>query len=78
MSATIDNINLYHAIMHGEQLLVKPEEAADVLRIVEAAQVSSNEKRRIRMSDSRQNGLRDRNIRNIEIINEIKREKVGF
>lgn len=44
--------NLYHAIKHGKELFVKPEEAADVLRIVEAAQVSSNKKRRIRMSGS--------------------------
>lgn len=39
--------------MKGELLLVGPEEAADVLRIVETAQVSSNKKRRIRMSNSR-------------------------
>ncbi len=41
--------NLYHAVKHGSELLVKPEEAVDVLRIIEAAQNSSIEKRRIRM-----------------------------
>ena len=41
--------NLYHAVKNGSELLVKPEEAVDVLRIVEAAQISSIEKRRIRL-----------------------------
>ena len=41
--------NLYHAFKNGSELLVKPEEAVDVLRIVEAAQISSIEKRRIRL-----------------------------
>lgn len=38
---------LYQAIRQGEPPAVKPEEAASVLRILEAAQVSSREKRRI-------------------------------
>lgn len=43
--------NLYDAIRHGKELLVKPEEAIDVLRIIEAAQQSSVLKRRICMQD---------------------------
>lgn len=39
--------NIYQAMRHGAGLLVKPEEAADVLRIVEAAQESQKQKRRI-------------------------------
>lgn len=39
--------NLYQAIRQGAPLLVKPEEATAVLQIVEAAQQSNNEKRRI-------------------------------
>lgn len=39
--------NLYRAIRRGEPLLVKPEEAADVLRILEAARKSAEEKRRV-------------------------------
>lgn len=45
--------NLYRAIEYGEQLLVTPEQAADVLRIIEAAQDSNNEKRRITMQAQR-------------------------
>ncbi len=39
--------NIYQAMRHGAGLLVKPEEAVDVLRIVEAAQESQKQKRRI-------------------------------
>lgn len=39
--------NIYQAMTCGADLLVKPEEAVDVLRIVEAAQESQNQKRRI-------------------------------
>lgn len=41
--------NIYQALMYGEELLVKPEETVDVLRIVEAAQSSYEEKRRVSM-----------------------------
>ncbi len=39
--------NIYQAMRYGAELLVKPEEAVDVLRIVEAAQESQKQKRRI-------------------------------
>ncbi len=39
--------NIYQAMTCGAELLVKPEETVDVLRIVEAAQASQNQKRRI-------------------------------
>lgn len=39
--------NIYQAMTCGADLLVKPEEALDVLRIVEAAQESQNQKQRI-------------------------------
>ncbi len=39
--------NLYKAITEGAELLVKPEETADVLKIIEAAMRSNEEKRRI-------------------------------
>lgn len=39
--------NIFHAIKDGAELLVKPEEAVDVLKIIEAAQESEKEKRRI-------------------------------
>ena len=39
--------NFYHALRSGGELLVKAEEAVDVLRIVEAAQKSQNQKKRI-------------------------------
>lgn len=39
--------NIYQAMTCGADLLVKPEEAIDVLRIVEAAQESQNQKQRI-------------------------------
>ena len=39
--------NLYRAITSGEPLLVPPEETVDVLRIIEAAQMSNAKKRRI-------------------------------
>lgn len=39
--------NFYQAMACGAELLVKPEETVDVLRIVEAAQDSQNQKRRI-------------------------------
>lgn len=39
--------NIYHALRDGAELLVKPEEAVDVLRILEAAQSSQALKRRI-------------------------------
>ena len=39
--------NLFQALIHGKDLLVKPEEAADVLKILEAAIKSDSEKRRI-------------------------------
>ncbi len=39
--------NLYRAITQGEKLLAPPEEAAEVLRILEAAQRSNAEKRRV-------------------------------
>lgn len=38
---------LYRSIRQGKPLLVKPEEAVSVLRILEAAQVSNREKRRV-------------------------------
>lgn len=41
--------NIYQAVMHGKELFVKPDEVVDVLRIVEAAQKSYEEKRRIRL-----------------------------
>lgn len=41
--------NLYQALRQGAPLLVKPEEAASVLRILEAAQKSSSEKRRVKL-----------------------------
>ena len=41
--------NFYHALRSGGELLVKPEEAVDVLRIVEAAQESQDQKQRIRL-----------------------------
>ena len=41
--------NFYHALRSGRELLVKPEEAVDVLRIVEAAQESQDQKQRIRL-----------------------------
>ena len=39
--------NLYRTITAGEPLLVPPDETADVLRIIEAAQMSNAKKRRI-------------------------------
>ena len=39
--------NLYAAITEGADLLVPPEQTADVLRIIEAAQMSNAKKRRI-------------------------------
>ncbi len=39
--------NLYRALTQGEPLLVRPEETADVLRIIEAALQSNEEKRRV-------------------------------
>ena len=39
--------NLYRAITQGDPLLVPPEETVDVLRIIEAAQMSNAKKRRI-------------------------------
>lgn len=39
--------NLYHAIVEGAELAVKPEQAVDVLRIIEAALQSGEEKRQI-------------------------------
>ena len=42
--------NLYKVITEGAELLVKPEETADVLRIIEAAIRSNDEKRRIALS----------------------------
>ena len=39
--------NLYRAIRQGEPLLVRPEDAVEVLRILEAARRSAEEKRRI-------------------------------
>lgn len=39
--------NLYRAITQGEPLLVPPEETVEVLRIIEAAQMSNAKKRRI-------------------------------
>lgn len=41
--------NIYQTIKYGADLLVKPEEAVDVLRIVEAAQDSNNQKKRIKL-----------------------------
>lgn len=41
--------NFYHALVHNKELLVKPEEAADVLKILEAAIKSNSEKRRIEL-----------------------------
>jgi predicted dehydrogenase len=37
--------NLYKAIAAGEALAVKPEQARDVIRIIEAAQQSQDERR---------------------------------
>ena len=39
--------NLYHAITEGAPLLVPPRQSVDVLKIIEAAQRSNQEKRRI-------------------------------
>ena len=41
--------NLYHAIAEGAELLVKPEQTVDVLRILEAALQSGEEQRRIEL-----------------------------
>ena len=41
--------NLYHAITEGTELAVKPEQTVDVLRIIEAALQSGEEKRRIEL-----------------------------
>ncbi len=41
--------NLYHAITEGTELLVKPEQTVDVLRIIEAALQSGEEKRQIEL-----------------------------
>ena len=41
--------NLYHAITEGAELLVKPEQTVDVLRILEAALQSGEEKRKIEL-----------------------------
>ena len=41
--------NIYQVMTCGADLLVKPEEAVDVLRIVEAAQESQDQKLRIRL-----------------------------
>lgn len=41
--------NLYQAIRKGAPPMVRPEEAAAVLRVLEAAQESSREKRRVRL-----------------------------
>lgn len=41
--------NIYQVMTCGADLLVKPEEAVDVLRIVEAAQESQDQKQRIRL-----------------------------
>lgn len=41
--------NLYHAITEGAELAVKPEQAVDVLRIIEAALQSGEEKRMIEL-----------------------------
>lgn len=39
--------NLYRAITEGAPLLVPPRQSVDVLKIIEAAQRSDQEKRRI-------------------------------
>lgn len=39
--------NIYAALMQGAELLVKPEQAVDVLRIIEAAERSHADKRRV-------------------------------
>ncbi|MDF1548955.1 MAG: Gfo/Idh/MocA family oxidoreductase [Bacteroidales bacterium] len=39
--------NLYHAIVDREPLIVKPEEALDVIRIIELANISFSEKRMV-------------------------------
>ena len=44
--------NFYRALRSGGELLVKPEETVDVLRIVEAAQESQNQKRRISLKQA--------------------------
>ena len=41
--------NIYRVINNGDDLFIKPEEAVDVMRIIETAQNSSIEKRRIRV-----------------------------
>ncbi|BAK81523.1 gfo/Idh/MocA family oxidoreductase [Candidatus Arthromitus sp. SFB-rat-Yit] len=41
--------NIYHAINDGGELFVKPEEAIDVMKIIEAAQCSSAEKCRVKV-----------------------------
>lgn len=39
--------NIYHALTSGADLMVKPEETVTVLKIIEAAQLSNSEKRRV-------------------------------
>lgn len=39
--------NLYHAVVDREPLIVKPEEALDVIRIIELANISFSEKRMV-------------------------------
>lgn len=41
--------NVYNAIRNGEELLVKPEETAEVLKIIEACSESNREKRVIKL-----------------------------
>ena len=49
--------NFYQALCCGAELLVKPEEAVDVLRILEAAQSSQDLKRRIGLDPAKQEGV---------------------
>jgi predicted dehydrogenase len=42
--------NLYECIAHGGELALKPEEAANVIRIIEAAQMSNAEGRTVHLS----------------------------
>ncbi len=45
--------NIYAVMTTGAELFVKPEEAVDVLKIIEAAEISNREKRRVQLQEVR-------------------------